>query len=50
MTLRDMMNETVNVNLTSVAVLTTEFLPLLHKSSDPKVGISAPFVSSETLD
>jgi len=35
--LRQAYNTMLNTNLTSVAVLTTAFLPLLHKSPDPKV-------------
>lgn len=34
---RNAYNEVFNVNVTSVALLTTAFTPLLHKSSDPKV-------------
>lgn len=36
-TLREAYNNTPNTNLTSIAILTTAFLPLLHKSPDPKV-------------
>ncbi|OCK97824.1 short chain dehydrogenase/reductase family protein [Cenococcum geophilum 1.58] len=35
--LRQAYNTMLNTNLTSVAILTTAFLPLLHKSPDPKV-------------
>lgn len=37
MSLRESYNHVLNTNLTSVAVITTIFLPLLHKSPDPKV-------------
>lgn len=35
--IREIYNEMLNVNLTSVAVITTAFTPLLYKSPDPKV-------------
>lgn len=35
--LRASYNEVLNTNLTSVAILTTAFMPLLHRSADPKV-------------
>ena len=35
--LRSTYNEVLNINLTSVAVITTAFMPLLHTSADPKV-------------
>ncbi|KAK4690229.1 hypothetical protein P7C71_g6509, partial [Lecanoromycetidae sp. Uapishka_2] len=37
LSLRDSYNHVLNTNLTSVAVITTIFLPLLHKSPAPKV-------------
>ncbi|KAJ9309364.1 hypothetical protein DTO217A2_982 [Paecilomyces variotii] len=36
-TIRNTYNEILNVNLTSVAVISTAFTPLLYKSTDPKV-------------